>query len=494
MLLDALALLGGLSLPFAFAPYGQAFVAVIALIALFASWLGATPMQAVRRGYWFGLGAFGFGVHWLYHSLHGYGGASGPEAIGLIALFSAILALFPALAGWLSTWLFPAGPAQRALVAFPATWILAEWLRGWSFSNFPWLQVGYSQTDTLLAGFAPVFGVFGVGWAVAFLAALLLLAPRWSGGRRRLALLAVLVLTGSGALLRQISWTRPGGEPFRATLVQGNTPQDLKWQPQQQRATLDTYTRLTREHWDSRLIVWPETAIPAFYQEIREPYLSALEAEAIAHDSSIVLGIPYFDRAGERYYNTIVSLGRTPGVYRKRHLVPFGEFLPYRPVLGWVLDILEIPLSDFAAGSDQQEPIEAAGYPFAASICYEDVFGHESRMALPAAAFLINVTNDAWFGDSIAPHQHIQMARLRALESGRWLLRASNSGVTAFIDPRGTIVARLPLFRQDTLSGEIVPMQGSTPYILWGDWPILTLAAAVLGGAWWMRRRPLDKR
>ena len=490
---DALALLAGLLLPLAFSPFDLPVVAVLSLVVLFHVWLDASPGRAFRRGYLFGLGQFASGIYWIYHSLHNYGGASGPEAVGLLGLFMLILSLFPALAGWASARSFPAGRGLRAVAVLPAAWVLAEWARGWSFSNFPWLQVGYSQVDTPLGALAPVLGVFGVGWAVALLAGLLLLTPPWTTWQRGLALLGVLALTGTARDLPRIEWTHPAGEPFRVTLIQGNTPQDLKWQPEQQRATLETYFGLSRAHWDSRLIVWPETAIPAFYQQIRGPYLADFEAEARSHGTDIVLGIPYFDAATDRYYNGVVTLGQTPGVYLKRHLVPFGEFLPYRPVLGWVLDILEIPLSDFASGSDDQKPMQAAGHPLAATICYEDVFGHEARMGLPAAHFLVNVTNDAWFGDSIAPHQHVQMARMRALETGRPMLRATNSGVTAFIDPHGRITAQLPLFQQDTLTGTITPMAGTTPYIFWGDWAALLSAGFVLAGVWvgewWKRRR-----
>jgi apolipoprotein N-acyltransferase len=486
---DLLALAGGLLLPFAFAPFDLPFLAVAALLLLFAGWLEATPGQALRRGYLFGLGQFGFGVHWVYHSMHDYGGASAAEAVGLTALFAAILSLYPAVAGWVAVRGFPARPALRALAVFPATWVIAEWYRGFGWSGFPWLQLGYSQIDTPFAGLGPVFGVFGVSWVVALLAGLLLLAPRWRGRRRNLTVLAVLGLMALGAGLSRAPWTRPLGEPFRVTLIQGNTPQTLKWQPENQRAIFEHYAGLTRKHWDSRLVVWPETAVPAFYQQIRETWLAGLEAEARSHGTDLLLGIPWYDPAGDRYYNAVAALGQTPGIYLKRHLVPFGEFLPWRPVFGWVLDILEIPLSDFAIGDDRQPPLAAAGHSLAASICYEDVFGQESLMGLPAADLLVNVTNDAWFGDSIAPRQHIQMARFRALETGRWLLRASNSGVTALIDPKGRITGRLPLFVQDSLTGFVTPMQGSTPYILWGDWPVILGAALLLAGLGWRTRQ-----
>lgn len=501
VLYDVLALLGGLLLPLSFAPFDIPFLAVIALMLLFAGWLEATPGRAFRRGYLFGLGQFGLGVSWVYVSLHDYGGADLLEAAGLTTLFILFLGLYPGLAGWVAVRYFrcsapregneekPSLRATDAIAVFPAVWILMEWFREWFLTGFPWLQVGYSQMDTPLAGLAPVFGLYGVGWAVAVLAGLLLTAPRLTGGRRRLALLGVMSLIAVAAGLGFITWSRPAGEPFQATLIQGNIPQDLKWQPENQRATLQSYLRLTRNHWDSQLIVWPETAVPAFYQQVKDSYLAELEKEAREHGTDLLLGVPYYNQTEDRYYNALATLGGTPGFYFKRHLVPFGEFLPLRPLLGWILDILQIPLGDFAAGDAEQPPLVAANYPLTASICYEDVYGQESLAGLPRAAYLVNVTNDAWFGNSIAPHQHVQMARMRALETGRWMLRASNTGVTAIIDPQGAIVARAPMFMETTLSGRITPMKGRTPYVFWGNGPVVLGAMLLLGRRTWRRFR-----
>lgn len=492
MLYDALALLGGLLLPFAFAPVDAPFLAIVALVLLFAAWSDATPGQAFRRGYGFGLGQFGVGTSWVYVSMHDYGGASVLEAGALTAFFSLFWAMYPAFAGWLSARFFAGTPAFKALAVFPATWILAEWLRSWFPTGFPWLQIGYTQIDTPLAGLAPVFGVYGVGWVVALLAGLLLVAPRCRGGRRLLAFASVLGLIAVATSLGHFDWTRPAGKPFKAALLQGNVPQDRKWQPEFQRATLQMYADLTREHWDAKLVVWPETAVPAFYQQVKESFLAGLESEARSHGTDLLIGVPFYDAAEDRYYNSVAALGRTPGFYFKRHLVPFGEYVPLRPLLGWVLDILQIPLADFASGNGSQTPLVAAGHSLSASICYEDIFGQESLAALPEAAYLVNVTNDAWFGDSMAPHQHLQMARMRALETGRWMLRSTNTGVTAFINPEGEITARAPLFRRAELTGVVEPMQGRTPYIFWGDRPAIAGVVVLLGGLAWRSRQRAD--
>jgi apolipoprotein N-acyltransferase len=314
-------------------------------------------------------------------------------------------------------------------------------------------------------------------------------APRWTGGWRQVAFFSILGLVAVSATLSHLNWTRPAGEPFKVALLQGNVPQDQKWQPEFQKATLKMYTEMTREHWDAKLVVWPETAVPAFYQQVKDGFLAGLEAEARSHGTDLLVGVPFYDATEDRYYNAVAALGKTPGFYFKRHLVPFGEYVPLRPLLGWVLDILQIPLADFASGNGGQAPLVAAGHPLAASICYEDIFGQESLAALPEAAFLVNVTNDAWFGDSMAPHQHAQMVRMRALETGRWMLRATNTGVTALIDPKGVITAKAPLFRKSVLTGEIVPMGGRTPYVVWGDAPAVVGVMALLAGLGWRRYR-----
>lgn len=479
MIYCLLALTGGVLSPLAFSPFDWPWLSPFCIALLFASWLCATPWQAFARGYWFGLGQFGFGVSWVFNSMRDFGGASTAEAGGLTLLFVLSLALFPAFTGWLAVREFgEVGKHRKLLLAFPACWVLFEWLRSW---YFPWLQMGSSQVGTALGqGLAPLFGVYGVSLAVAWLAGLLLCVPDRHDWRRRGAMMAIGLSIVVCAWLGRVHWTQPAGPAFKVALLQGNVPQDQKWVPAFQRATMDSYLAMTRQHWEARLIVWPETAVPAYYHQVQDGFLADLQTEAVAHHSDILLGIPWVDLASKRYYNALVGVGAEPGNYFKRHLVPFGEYLPFRPLFAWILKILEIPMSDFSSGAPGQKPIQAAGYPLAASICYEDVFGHEARDALPQAAYLVNVTNDAWFGDSFAPYQHVQMARMRALESGRYLLRATNSGVTAVIAPDGGIVSQAPLFQQASVTAEVRPMTGGTPYVWYGDWLAMGLAAGVL--------------
>jgi len=484
-----LALTGGALLPFAFAPFGYALVALLSLALLFRVWLNASPLKAALYGYLFGLGQFGVGVSWVFVSMHEYGGSDVFSAAGLTALFVAYLALFPALAGWLGVKAGGGSLIVRALLVFPAAWVVTEWLRGWLFSGFPWLQIGYSQTDTGLRSMAPMFGVFGVGWLLAVLASLVLCAWLLDRRSRRLALLGAAVVLVGSTQFAKVQWTQAAGDPIQVTLLQGNVPQDQKWRPEAKSATVQMYVDMTRQHWDSRLIVWPETAVPAFYQQVAESFMAPLEAEARQHGADILVGVPYYEAQGDRYYNAVVTLGAKPGRYFKRHLVPFGEFLPLRPVLGFILEILQIPLADFTAGAPRQTLLQAAGHPLIASICYEDIFGQESLAGLPEGAYLVNVTNDAWFGDSFAPYQHWQKARMRALETGRYMLRATNTGVTGIIDAGGKPVAVAPMFQREALTGMLQPMAGATPYALWGDWPAVGLCAGIVGVCFFRRRR-----
>jgi apolipoprotein N-acyltransferase len=485
---DSAALLGGLLYPFAFAPFDAPWLLFPALLFLFGGWLNASPARAAWHGYLFGLGQFGLGVSWIYVSIHDFGGASPVEAGGLTLLFVACMALYPALTGYLAARCFPAAsPALLALLVYPAVWTLVEWLRGWFLTGFPWLQAGYSQMDSPLARLAPWTGVFGVGWAAVAVAGVFIAACHWRGARRYALVLAALLIGLGLHHLPVDTGVEASGPPFRAALLQGNIAQDLKWRADYRRLTLERYLTMTRENWDARLIIWPETAVPAFYGQLGELF-AALDEEARAHGADLLVGAPVEEANGARYYNGLVKVGQPPAVYRKRHLVPFGEFLPLRPLLGWILDLMEIPLGDFDAGAREQPLLVAAGYPLAASICYEDVFGDESRAGLPDAAYLVNVSNDAWFGDSIAPHQHLQMARMRALETGRWMLRATNTGVTAIIDVQGKIVSRLPQFQQGVLAAGITPMRGATPYVRWGDAPVIAVLFALLGGTALARR------
>jgi apolipoprotein N-acyltransferase len=469
-----------------FAPLAASPLPFLTLAGLLLLWLrAATPQGAFRIGFAFGAGFFGAGVSWVYVSLHYFGSMPAPLAgVGAIA-FCAILALYPAAAGWGLARL-RLGPLASALLAFPALWTVFEWLRGWIFTGVPWLAVGYSQVDSPLAGFAPIGGVYGVSFAVALCAGLLGIVISGPGKARIAGGLALVFAFGLGQLLKQIAWTSPLGAPFRVALLQGNIPQDLKFRADRYAATLATYKRLI-EASRAQLIVLPETAIPRFLDAVDPAYLSDIARLAAERRADVLFGVPIRDPDG-RYFNSLISVGASPSQrYDKSHLVPFGEFVP--PGLGWMVRTLAVPLSDFSRGPENPQPLALGGQLVAPNICWEDAFGEEIIRQLPQATLLVNVSNVAWFGDSLAPAQHLQISRMRALETGRTLLRATNTGVTAVIDPRGRVVASLPQFTEGVLDAEARGYGGASPYVRFGNYPIVLCCLALVAALAFRRLR-----
>lgn len=477
-----LAVAAGVLLPLGFAPFDWALLGILCPALLFLLWLDAPPRRAAWYGYLFGLGMFGVGASWVHVSIHEFGHTSHVVSIPLTALFVLGLALFPALSGYAAA--HAARPGRlRLLVVLPCAWVLVEWVRGWFLTGFPWLNLGYSQIDMPAAGLAPLAGVYGVSLLSALVAALLVALVEFRGVLRWLGVAALVLLLGGGQWLRGAQWTQPVGEPLRATLIQGNISQHVKWAPEMREPTLQMYRELTARHWDSDLVVWPETAVPAFHHQVAEGYLAALGREARAHGTDIVTGIAVADAETRRYHNSLVTIGGATAFYHKRHLVPFGEYVPLEGLLRGLIGFFDLPMSDFSGGPDVQAPLPVAGQRAAASICYEIAFGEEVIRALPEATLLLTVSNDAWFGDSLAPHQHLQIARMRVLETGRPLLRATNTGISAIIDARGEIVARSPQFQRDVLSASIQPRTGATPYVRFGNLPVVLLVVIALGVA-----------
>ncbi len=476
-----LAFVAGAMTLLAFAPWSLYPVAVAGAGLLLALWRTASAAQAFLEGYAFGLGLLGFGVFWMHISIDQFGNVGTPLAILITLFFVAVMALYYGLAGWLSLRLAAGrGRSWQALLLFSSLLVLGEWGRGWILTGFPWLTLGYSQIDGLLAAWAPLLGVYGVSWMVYLTAALLLsLVTNGSGWQKSLSLGGLALVWGGAAMLTGIGWTGPAGAPLQVTIIQGNIPQALKWRRESRQMTLERYLGFTRRHWESDLIIWPETAVPALADQVEASLLAPLDREAREHATSLLLGIPVLEQESGRYYNSMLSLGGQRGRYDKRHLVPFGEFMPVKILLQPLVEWLNIPMSDFSSGQVEQPLLDLAGYPAGISICYEDAFGEEVIAALPAAAFLVNASNDAWFGDSLALPQHLEIARMRALESGRYLLRATNTGISALIDSKGVIVARSPVFEQYVLNGEIIPMQGMTPYARMGNWGVIILVTLV---------------
>jgi len=497
----ALAAAAGAVTVFAFAPFGVSGLVFVSLTALFALWQRAdAPRDAAQQGFAFGLGLFGAGSSWLTVALVNFGGMPESLAVVAIALLTAYLALWPALAGFVAVRFTPAGGWRRALAA-AAAFTATEWIRSYLFTGFPWLALGYSQVpDGLVRGYAPLGGVYLVTLAVALVAALLAQFVDALAGNARLrawASAAVAVaLVAVGVALTRIEWTAPSGPPLAVSLVQGNIVQELKFDPKFRTATFDRYLDLVASS-RGRLIVLPESAFPIFSDEVPDSVLLSLIRTAIARDGDVLAGLftalpPEPGSDEPRYYNTVVALGESPlQFYRKNHLVPFGETIPLKPLFGWFIrSVLAIPLADQARGGATQPPLTVAGARVAVDICYEDAFGSELRYGARDAHFLVNVTNDAWYGRSIAAEQHNQIAAMRALELGRPMLRATNTGITSAIAEDGREFARLPWFTTGVLEVSVAGRTGETPYLRMGDAGVLALCALlVVASAVRLRRR-----
>ncbi|MCR4297300.1 MAG: apolipoprotein N-acyltransferase [Gallionella sp.] len=530
------AFIAGLLCVFGFAPFGIFIIPVLALAVLFALWSRAErPSAAAWLGFSFGLGLFVAGIGWIYVALHDYGNMPLLLALPAALLFAAFIALFPALAGYAQarfceTRGVRAELVMRLILVMPGAWVLLEWLRGTIFTGFPWLTLGYAHSDSPLAGYAPLFGVYGVSLVAAMSAGLLAWmfcearavagkkpeisnsvraelveacpepaevarspfdklranGSQISSGRITLAILAMLWI--GGAALRTVAWAQPHGEPVSVALVQGNIAQDLKFNEDALAGTLETYRRLTLQN-PARLTILPETALPLLRHEVPPELVEQLRDHARKNGGDILIGA--FERNNGSYYNGVFTLGTADEQrYRKQHLVPFGEFIPLRPLLGWFINgVLDIPMGDLARGDMRQAPLDVAGQRVAANICYEDVFGEEIIRALPQATLLVNFTNDAWYGHSHAAAQHNQISQLRALETGRMMLRATNTGVTSIIGADGKVLQQLPQHREGVLLGTAQGYDGITPYVRWGNAAVMLLIALMLAYAWLRRNR-----
>jgi apolipoprotein N-acyltransferase len=466
-------LIAGLLYPFAFAPYGL-WPLVLASIALFWWSLdGATPRQALQRGWLFGLASFGIGVNWVHVSMHQYGDTPMWLAAPMTGLFAATLALYPALLGWLHSRF-----GHRASV-FVGLWVLTDWLRGWVLTGFPWLYPGYAMLDTPLTGLAPLGGIWllslvTVLTAVAVTGLIRQRSPHSVG-------LALFALMGWAVALLPWHFTEEHGDAVPVALAQGNVPQDIRWQLTQQDATRQIYADLTAQARPGSLLIWPEAAITEFYQDA-STFLHD-QGEFMALDGgALISGIPWreWSADGFLFYNSVTVLGGGEGLYHKQKLVPFGEYVPLQDLIRGLIPFFDLPMSSFSRGRPDQPNLSVMGLIVSPFICYEVLYPSLVASRSQNSDVLLTISNDAWFGSSAGPHQHFQMTRLRALETGRWLLRGTNNGITAIIGPDGKVRDQLPQFERGILEGEIRPVRGSTPFMLMGPSPVLLLALVLV--------------
>lgn len=440
-----------------------------------------TPRQGFWRGWLYGLGLFGSGVSWVYVSIHVHGYAPVPLAATLTALFCAGLALFHGLFGYLYVRLVRPLPGGM-LMGLPLLWVLLEWLRSWILTGFPWLLLGYAHIDTWIAGWAPVVGVFGLSFICVLTGSCLFLAWR-SRQAVAIATYAVMVLTlwVGGAVLQPIQWVaRASEDPLSIAIYQPNVPQEQKWDRNYYRPILRQLEGGTSALLGHDLLVWPEAAVPNYYQNARG-FLDPIAARARISDTTLVTGIPYRAADGQSAHNSILALGAGSGVYHKQRLVPFGEYVPLERWLRGLIAFFDLPMSSFSSGPARQPPLQAGAFRVAPYICYEIVYPDLVASSARRADLLITISNDSWFGDSIGPLQHLQMARMRALENGRYLVRGTNNGVSAIIDHRGRIVEASEQFVEASLVGEAQTMLGRTPFGSFGSTPVIIGCGLGLG-------------
>ncbi len=475
----------GVAMVLSFAPFGLFLLAPLLLLPLLHGFLDASPRAAAGYGFWFGAGLFLAGTYWLYNSIHVFGGAPLILAVFLMLALVAIMGLYYAAAGWLTARLSGSDVIRLLLVA-PSVWVGIEWFRGWFLTGFPWLAVGYSQIDSPLVGLAPIIGVYGLSLAVTLSAAALLAATRVAGRLRWLLAVVALVPWIAGFAVRGVEWTGEAGPVVRTTIVQGGVAQDRKWLPEQFRPTLTMYRKSLEDHRDSKLIVWPEVAIPSLLHFV-EDYVDVLESDLRSNAQTLLFGILEQDAVTGAIHNSVVLLdGTDRQVYRKRHLVPFGEYFPVPDFVREWMRLMSLPYSDIIPGEDEQELLRTRdGQQFSVAICYEDAYASEQLYALPDATVLINLSNDAWFGDSIAPHQHLDIARMRAVEFRRPVVRATNTGVSAFISAHGVLSGTLEQFTQDAATADVRPRRGLTPYARFGNVPCIALVVLVVAFCAW---------
>ena len=474
-----LALPVGAAVSLAFAPFGWWPLAILGTAYLFALWQDAPPRRAALAGFLFTAGTFLAGTYWLYHSVYEIGHAPILLTLLVILVIASVMGGYAAALGYVLTRWARVHDTLRWLLVLPAAIAVMEWFRGWFLSGFPWLALGYTQTDATLAGFAPLVGVYGVTFVVV-LSAGALVALMFGNARARIAAAsAVVAIWIVGFVLWGRAWTQPTGEPVTVAIVQGAVPQEMKWDQVQFEATLELYRTLTAPHLGADIIVWPESALAAPVHMLGG-FLGPEWDAAKRSGSTLVLGQLRRDPRREVYYNAVLALGDEPQWYAKRRLVPLSEFFPVPEFMRDWLKGMDLPYSGFEAGGDSQPALDAAGQKLGVTVCYEDAYASDQLAVLKEATLLVNVTNDAWFGDSTAAHQHLQISRMRALEAGRTMLRAANDGISAIIGPDGRIVSTLPRFQPGVLTGSVQPRIGLTLYARGGNWPVIGFSCVVL--------------
>ncbi|MGO1791772.1 MAG: apolipoprotein N-acyltransferase [Oceanisphaera sp.] len=474
----------------AFSPFGYWPFALVSLLGLYAFTQPQPPKQAAKHAFIWAIGFYFVGLWWIHNSMTLFGGLPLWAAFLLVALLAAYLSLYTAAAVWLAQRLVPT-PRWRALLVLPALLMLADWLRGWVLTGFPWLWFGYSQLDGPLAGLAPIVGVQGISWLLTFSAGALWLGIRRHSQWRWWPSLGALALWAVAIGTQYIQWVTPT-QSSRFALIQGNIEQSLKWVPGQLEHSIERYLNLTLPERQADVVIWPESALPETEQRLA-PWLAQVDQLMRERGQSLITGLVSQTDTGDMY-NSVITLGRNAIPYQpehsnryyKQHLVPIGEFVPFGDLLRPLAPLFNLPMSSFAQGEANQSDLSAAGQQLSVAICYEVAFPSLVRNNMkPDTDYLLTLSNDTWFGQSIGPWQHQQIARMRSLELGRPLIRATNNGVTLVTDEKGKLVASLPQFEHGVLNADVTGTTGLTPYARFGSTPLLAwfLISGILGAS-----------
>jgi apolipoprotein N-acyltransferase len=478
-----IALLSGLVFPFAIAPFFIWPIAILSLMGLLFCLHNCSIKEAAIRTWFFGFGKFSVGVSWIYVSMHDYGGTPAVLAILMVGLFAAFLATFPALFMVLFQRFYNQKDHKPiiSILAFSALWFIYEWFRSGFLTGFPWLFAGDAQLYTWLNGWAPILSVYGLSFFTALTAGAIYYGLR----NKQVGYLAFLIVWPIGFLLQNVNWTEVTND-LRVSAVQGNIAQEVKWLPEQRIPTVNAYLEQTRQHWDSDLVLWPETAVTALKDKFQS-YLDTINQEAINNKTALITGIPFRYTQGPFkgvFHNSILAIGMGEGLYHKQKLVPFGEYIPLEKLIRGLLPFFDLPMSSFKQGDKKQDLLKIEKddqlFLIAPFICYEIAYPEFVANMAKDSDLLITISNDAWFGNSLGPKQHMAIAQMRALETQRYLLRSTNTGITALVNHKGEILKQLPTNQRATLTALAQTRQGSTPFMLFGLWPLFVTTILIL--------------
>jgi apolipoprotein N-acyltransferase len=480
-------LIAGALFPLSLAPFSFWPIAILSMAILFSKLPEQTPMDAFKRTAAYGMGMFGSGVSWVFVSMYVFGDVSALLALIGTFLFCLLNTVVFALPFMLCA--FVSKKHSLWLLSLPAIWVLSEWLRSWIFTGFPWLYAGYSHTDNWLVGWAPIGGVLLLSYFTALAAtALAQIRSHKSLSISATAFSLVAALFFSGLALQKINWTEPADKPISVALIQPNVDQSDKWSLGMRNQILQNLVSQTEPHWGTNIIIWPEGAIPVLYTQVVD-YLNIIHQRALTHKTALITGLPSNSNPNGPYYNSMLALGEGNGIYNKTRLVPFGEYVPFEAVIRGLNNFFDLPMSSFSLGSQNQQPLTAAGVNISTAICYEIAYQDLVARNTRNTSILLTVSNDAWFGDSIAPSQHMQMARMRAIENAKPVIRGTNNGITALIDHQGHVTSQLDQFTAGVLTGEVRPHDGETPFSMFASWPVVIFCLLTIIAAHRLRKK-----